>query len=293
MNSFFYDYKFSASNPFHLYHSIMPPFERKQQCPDIHEALHLGILLRGTMNGVFGRDFCSFREGDCYMTGCWEPHCCHGSADGYELLLITVDPRELSRFFLAENEKIRQLISLPSSLRQPLLRQGRIRAAAMTYGRSIRQMMQHSPDQLRVRKWHAVIGLMIEICSCISSDSIPENSPSEYTRLLPAIQRLSSEAAVRIGVEDAAAACGLSVSRFSHLFRCFFGIPFGTYELQYRLSHAANDLYSRDQTIKDIAFERGFHDESHFVKSFKKYFGLTPGDYRKELPRSKENHFQR
>ncbi len=30
-----------------------------------------------------------------------------------------------------------------------------------------------------------------------------------------------------------------------------------------------------------IAPESGFHDQSHFMPSFKKYVRLTPGDYKK------------
>ncbi|MDD6066449.1 MAG: helix-turn-helix domain-containing protein [Firmicutes bacterium] len=36
-------------------------------------------------------------------------------------------------------------------------------------------------------------------------------------------------------------------------------------------------------SIKDIAFRTGFHSESSFCTSFKKYENVTPSQYRKRI----------
>ncbi len=35
-------------------------------------------------------------------------------------------------------------------------------------------------------------------------------------------------------------------------------------------------------TIKDIAYELGFTDDAYFSRVFKKYYGITPGDYKQK-----------
>lgn len=40
-------------------------------------------------------------------------------------------------------------------------------------------------------------------------------------------------------------------------------------------------LFYTDMPLVEIALESGFHDQSHFTHSFKKYVGVTPGRYKK------------
>ncbi len=40
-------------------------------------------------------------------------------------------------------------------------------------------------------------------------------------------------------------------------------------------------LFYTDMSLVEIALESGFHDQSHFTHSFKKYVGVTPGRYKK------------
>ena len=39
-------------------------------------------------------------------------------------------------------------------------------------------------------------------------------------------------------------------------------------------------LSGTDKTMAEIAAEVGFYDEAHFVKTFKRSRGVTPGEYR-------------
>ncbi|MBL4641966.1 MAG: helix-turn-helix transcriptional regulator [Flavobacteriaceae bacterium] len=40
-------------------------------------------------------------------------------------------------------------------------------------------------------------------------------------------------------------------------------------------------LFYADAPLVEIALETGFYDQSHFTHSFKKYVGVTPGNYKK------------
>lgn len=48
-----------------------------------------------------------------------------------------------------------------------------------------------------------------------------------------------------------------------------------------RMNSALQLLTDKEQTIKDIAFELGFTDNAHFCKTFKKFYGVTPGEYQR------------
>lgn len=49
-----------------------------------------------------------------------------------------------------------------------------------------------------------------------------------------------------------------------------------------RMNAALQLLTNKDQTIKSIAYELGFSDDAHFCRSFKKYYGVAPGEYQKK-----------
>ncbi len=51
----------------------------------------------------------------------------------------------------------------------------------------------------------------------------------------------------------------------------------------YRLEKAEEMLHNPNLTITEIALSVGFSTPSHFTESFRKHYGVTPGDYRKQI----------
>ncbi len=107
--------------------------------------------------------------------------------------------------------------------------------------------------------------------------------PNDLMRLLPALTALHAGAGDRLTMDRAAAACSLSTSRFSVLFRRALGLSFGQFSLRTRVSQAAQRLLQEDATIEDIATQFGFVDGSHLHRVFVKHFGATPAEYRRRF----------
>jgi AraC-like DNA-binding protein len=105
--------------------------------------------------------------------------------------------------------------------------------------------------------------------------------PTELSRLMPAIAMASQDLKAKVGPREAAAACGLSPSRFHHLFRRTLGLSYGRFRLRARLAHAAHRLLTTDMPIEAIAEETGFVDASHLYRRFISQYGRSPGEYRK------------
>ncbi|PSR52815.1 AraC family transcriptional regulator [Adhaeribacter arboris] len=55
------------------------------------------------------------------------------------------------------------------------------------------------------------------------------------------------------------------------------------YILKYKLQMIRNRLQFSDRSIAQITYEYGFTDGSHLNKLFKKYYGLTPGEFRSKF----------
>lgn len=73
-----------------------------------------------------------------------------------------------------------------------------------------------------------------------------------------------------------------SLSTFKRDFRRLYKTAPGKWLLEQRLCHAHRILNDPQKSINDAAFESGFENISHFSRSFKTRFGITPSAFRHE-----------
>lgn len=72
--------------------------------------------------------------------------------------------------------------------------------------------------------------------------------------------------------------CGMSPFHLLRIFRNATGLPPHAYLTQVRAAHA-RDLLRQGESLSTIAYRCGFADQSHFTRTFKRIFGVTPGAY--------------
>jgi AraC-like DNA-binding protein len=87
-----------------------------------------------------------------------------------------------------------------------------------------------------------------------------------------------------LGVDDLAAAAGLSRAHFSREFRSAFGESPHAYLLTRRLERAAALLRTTDRSVADICFSVGLQSVGSFTTSFSRTFGKSPTAYRAAFP---------
>jgi len=75
---------------------------------------------------------------------------------------------------------------------------------------------------------------------------------------------------------------GLSPQHLSECFTQYMGVPFSAYLCETRLRHAAAALRSTDLTVTEICYACGYRNLSHFLRSFKRRYGITPREYGKQ-----------
>ena len=70
---------------------------------------------------------------------------------------------------------------------------------------------------------------------------------------------------------------------FCRFFKKYTGVTFSQYLAKYRVLQAEQLLSHTSKKISEIAQETGFADEGSFIQYFRKYYGCTPRNYRKEM----------
>ena len=86
----------------------------------------------------------------------------------------------------------------------------------------------------------------------------------------------------RITLDDLAKHTFLSKSYISRIFSQYFGISFTGYLEILRLSNAARLLKGKG-SLSEIAEDSGFANVNAMIQAFKRYRGVTPGEYRRSL----------
>lgn len=106
-----------------------------------------------------------------------------------------------------------------------------------------------------------------------------------FSRLLPVINLFKHDEYVNLSVRQAAEKCHLSTSHFSRLFKSVFRHTYANYILQHKLYHGARMLSQSKYSVTQISYEMEFSSPSHFIAHFKKYYGVTPYQYRSDINR--------
>ena len=76
-------------------------------------------------------------------------------------------------------------------------------------------------------------------------------------------------------LDSLACSVGLSASRLSHLFREETGIPLKKYIQHRKMVKSIHGIHHR-LSLTDAAHHGGFSDQPHFIKIFKRMFGILP-----------------
>lgn len=87
----------------------------------------------------------------------------------------------------------------------------------------------------------------------------------------------------KLKAETMAAHFNISLNYISEYFKKHTNENLQQYIINYKLSLVTIRLQHSDMRLNEIAWELGFTDESHLTKTFKKYKGISPAAFRKNL----------
>lgn len=106
-----------------------------------------------------------------------------------------------------------------------------------------------------------------------------------YGRLSPVqcrllVQFVEDNIGCNISLEDLAGLANLTVFSLIRKFQNEFNCPPHAYVMRQRIEHAKRLLARHDMPLKVVAANSGFSDQSHMTRLFRKFFNMTPNEYR-------------
>lgn len=85
-------------------------------------------------------------------------------------------------------------------------------------------------------------------------------------------------------VGELAAVCHMHPTHFIRAFKLKMAQTPHQYVANVRMEYARQLLDRSDRSMVEIAEDAGFYDLAHFSRTFKRYYSMTPTQYRKTLP---------
>ena len=99
-------------------------------------------------------------------------------------------------------------------------------------------------------------------------------------RIHRAIRLMTVDLRHELSLDELAKSLNLSASRLRHLFKDETGLSPVQYLNVQRMEKAKELLETTFLSVKEVMLKVGVKDKSHFIRGFKKVYGLSPSQYR-------------
>ncbi|WP_005031568.1 AraC family transcriptional regulator [Holophaga foetida] len=113
-----------------------------------------------------------------------------------------------------------------------------------------------------------------------SAEVIQEGSARESAALVPILRHIHAHFRT-VTLTDLASRFHVNAPELSSLLKRYTGKTFSESVREIRIHKAARLLENSELSLAAIAESSGYTDASHFHKEFKRFYGMTPGAYRK------------
>ena len=248
----------------------------------MHQGFEITVLLSGHYRRHFEALVLNLGPGDVVLTPAWEPHGGEDSAPDTVLLSVFFAPDFLGDQVLGKVLWPTFFAAAPGD--RPKVTSEEMRQQVLAVVAEMRREIEEKDQGWLTALRLDVSRLLFILGRKWTAPTVGRNQLhvrlSDLARVGPAVSLVHARGGRPISLEEAAAACHLSPSRFSVLFRQSMGVSFGRYVLRSRLAYATRLLIAGDDSLDAIAEQLEFVDRSHLHHAFQKYYGCTPGDYR-------------
>lgn len=128
-----------------------------------------------------------------------------------------------------------------------------------------------------------LIGTILENKLYMKNDNHTKKTKERFLQFKNVITLIENKYQNPLTLEDLSRASGMSPKYFCRFFHEMSHKTPIEYLNYYRIEIACEQLLATELSITEIALNCGFNDVSYFIKTFKKYKGLTPKKYLKSL----------
>lgn len=263
------------------YHHITDSHPRYQMPYHWHEECEILHVIKGVFTLTVDDSAHTLREGDVAFIG---TGCLHGGTpEGCEYECVVFDMRLLMR----ASDHCKQYIS------DILYGRIRVRPHFAADSAEIRLALAPMFDALRAQTDGCALitlGCLFmfvgEIYRLGSYTSMPSSAAMEAAsalRLKKVFELIETRYRQPLSLAQLSAAVGMSPKYFCRFFRQTTHRTPMDYVNYYRVEQACYQMDATDCNVTEAALDNGFDDVNYFIRVFRRYKGITPGQYLRRL----------
>ena len=264
--------------------------------PHWHYYLEILYVLRGTLEAVCDEAVYTMHPGDLILFYPQSVHAMHRSPEADS------DTEEILYFVLMADLNFLNITNRYRTRFSKIFRMAYEQDPSYIHfrkkelqGLPILQLLTHSLEEMRNKTY----GYDVLICSdiatlltylmrCLREKGLDTDAiittPDEFDDSIYSISKyIEQHCGESLRVQDLACQCGMSYSYFAKLFRETYNQSCKEYIEFIRLNKVADLLLFTDLDLNYISQETGFADCSHLIRTFKKWKGVTPKQWRREM----------
>jgi AraC family transcriptional regulator len=123
--------------------------------------------------------------------------------------------------------------------------------------------------------------LLFELCAYLSR--VESDDAREPEWLEPVVRDLQERFREKLALRELAKKAAVHPSHLAKAFHRFQGRPIGDYVTGLRVQFAARQIAAGESSLRLIAADAGFADQSHLTRVFKEFTGMPPAQYRRHM----------
>jgi AraC family transcriptional regulator len=132
----------------------------------------------------------------------------------------------------------------------------------------------------------AIDALLLELLTSLSG--VSDLSSGKRPLWVGKIREILNDTTEELTLVEMAKILNIHPVHLSRQFSRYFNCNLGEYIRTIKLQRALSMLPKKDCSLTDIAMNCNFADQSHFIRSFKAQYQITPSEYRKILLRNQK-----
>jgi AraC family transcriptional regulator len=228
----------------------------------VHPHARFVLVLKGSFTESRGDDLDTYSSSTLLFRHAHEPHAYLVSASGATCLVVDVDES-----WVARARQHARLLTHSTAFRDGLV----LHLAHRLHGEF---RLRDEVSRLMIES--LALGVLAEASRSVSRRT-ERPAPAWLARARALVERNFAEP---LPLRHVAERVGVHPVHLARTFRRVYQVTFAGYLRQMRIEFARRELARADASLCDIAAAAGFCDQSHFSRSFKRYTGLSPAEYR-------------
>lgn len=136
----------------------------------------------------------------------------------------------------------------------------------------------HAAELFYTAKSYELMSALIDM----KKERLP-HSTADYEAIKRVLHYIEENFQSDIRQADIVQIAHMSATKLKTVFKNFTGSSISDYILEKRMDHSAHLLSESNMNIEEIALDSGFATVSGFSTSFRKQYGVSPSNYRKQI----------